>query len=188
MEKISIRFAKKRDAKALLSIYSWYAINTDVAWDKSVPSLKHFKEKLESISKTYPYVLCQIGSEIVGYAYVCEHEDSIGEKWTTIYIADNYRGYKIGKALYTCIFEITTLQGIERIRAISAKHNRASIKFHESFGFCEVGTYPGAVILEKRLLKEAQANEPAGIDTIDKQKISKAFSRAQGIIEKVMAT
>lgn len=185
MEDVIIRFAKEDDAEALLPIYEWYAKNTDITWDKNAPDLEHFKEKLNEINNNFPYILCQIDNKTVGYAYISLHSDSEEKLWTTIYILDEFRGHRIGRALYTCLFEIAKLQGIDEINAIVSNANEASVKFHERFGFVKTGAFPGAIIMSIKL----QQKEPLirkNIDELDTKKVDELFRKTENIAKKTL--
>lgn len=185
MENVIIRFAEEDDSKALLDIYTWYAKHTDITWDKNPPSLEHFKEKLNEIKHNFPYILCQVDNKTVGYAYISLHSDSEEKLWTTIYILDEFRGHRIGRALYTCLFEIANMQGIDEVSAIVSNANEASVKFHERFGFVKTGSFPGALIMSKKLHTEKTLTRKK-IDELDAKKIDELFRKTENIVKKTL--
>ncbi len=183
MKNVSVRFAVKSDRECLLQIYAVY-VKKGIARDRVVPSAFEFEDRIQRTANGFPFVVCQIDGQIVGYAYVSVHEDNADNIWTTIYISDLYHRNKIGKALYTCILDFIKLQGYERIHAIAMASNEGSIRFHESFGFKQVGEYPNAIIMEKKFEDCTDApNKTISIQEIDSETSAKLFANAQKIIE-----
>ena len=69
MTDIEIRTATPFDADELLSIYSYYIINTAVTYEIDVPSAEDFRRRIEKTLKKYPYIVAERDGRIIGYAY-----------------------------------------------------------------------------------------------------------------------
>ena len=183
MKNVSVRFANKSDTQSLVEIYAVY-VKQGIARDHVVPSIGEFDDRIQKTAKGFPCIICQVDGQIVGYAYVSVHEDSAQNIWTTIYVSDLYRRNKIGKALYTCIFELIKLQGYGNIHAIAMASNEGSIKFHEYFGFVQVGEYPNAIVMEKKFEPCQQApKRTISIDKIESEVVTKLFKEAEKLVE-----
>ena len=64
-----IRFARAEDAQALLDIYAQY-IHTPITFEYELPSAAEFARRISStLADGYPYLVCQDGDEVLGYAY-----------------------------------------------------------------------------------------------------------------------
>lgn len=185
MNHITIRFAADNDIKSMLEIYAWYIVNANITFDNQVPEYSDFENKIKSNYKTFPCIVCEIDGEIIGYSYVSLHLDSADKKFLSIYIKEDYTRYKIGKALYTLILELLKLQGYKEVHSIAMNTNMASIRFHEAFGFKPVGTYPTAVIMEKKLSENGNAQERIfTVEELDKNVTLGLFEEAKKLIEK----
>ena len=62
---MKIRMARKEDAKAILSIYAPYILNTTITFEYDVPSLEEFERRIENTLLMYPYLVCEIDGEKV---------------------------------------------------------------------------------------------------------------------------
>ena len=66
---MTIRFATKEDAPALLDIYNQY-IETPITFETELPSLEEFTNRIETYSSFYPYLVSENDNgKITGYAY-----------------------------------------------------------------------------------------------------------------------
>ena len=148
-----IRIAKKDDAKELLEIYAPYVENTAVTFECAVPSLTEFEERIVNTLQKYPYLVAEIGGEIVGYTYAGPFKPRAGYDWsveTSIYVREDHRGTGIGKELYCELEKRLAAQNIVNVYAavayidtgVSDGHlNQNSFRFHEHMGFTPVGVF-----------------------------------------------
>jgi len=146
-----IRIAKKEDAKELLKIYAPYVENTAVSLECAVPTLAEFEERIEHTLEKYPYLVAEIGGEIVGYTYAGPFKPRAAYEWsveTSIYVREDHRGTGIGKELYCELERLLARQNIVNVYAAVAytdasdEHlNQNSFHFHEHVGFTPVGVF-----------------------------------------------
>ena len=70
---ITLRIATIKDAEEILSIYSYYVLNTAISFEWTVPSLQDFSERIDNTLKKYPYIVAEISKNnkkrIIVYAY-----------------------------------------------------------------------------------------------------------------------
>ncbi len=86
---VEIRDVNIDDAKALLSIYSYYVLNTAITFEVVPPTLLEFQERIKKISSKYPYICITDDNVIKGYAYSHEFYGREAYKYSnevTIYI------------------------------------------------------------------------------------------------------
>lgn len=139
---IKIRFANEKDINSILKIYAPYITNTTLTFEYVVPSIEEFTQRVKNIKKFFPYIVCEINGEIVGYAYASKFREREAYDWsveTSVYLNSKYQGRKIGKALYSCLVEILKLQGFCNAYAVVTVPNIVSDKLHESLNFTTAG-------------------------------------------------
>lgn len=147
MSNIKIRLADEKDCQDMLDIYAPFVKDTTVSFEYEVPSYDEFKNRIVEIQAKYPWIVCEIDNEIVGYAYASPFNKRSAYEWSvdySIYVSPVKHGMGIGTALYTCLTDILRLQGFYNAFAGITSSNNKSENFHKSFGFKPVGTYHDA--------------------------------------------
>lgn len=149
---MKIRIASMQDAPALLEIYKYYVENTAISFEITPPTQAEFAGRIERILKKYPYLVCEEGGRIVGYAYSSVFRDR--EAYThcvenTIYLDKEClrRGY--GRALYSALERALSMQGITNLYACIGYPaednddfiNLNSPEFHAHMGYSLVGRH-----------------------------------------------
>lgn len=145
MNEFVIRFAEKNDAKAILKIYAPYVISTSITFEYAVPTIDEIRSRIEKTRQNYPYIVCELNNQVIGYAYA--HRDTVEDAYDwnvniSIYVDKRYTHIGVGRGLYTCILQILAHQNIKNVYCIITSPNDSSIKFHEFFGFKKLGLYP----------------------------------------------
>ena len=139
-----IRKVHINDFEQLLDIYNYYVQNTIVTFDTEPLTLKAFKEKVERISKAFPFIVFEKDNEILGYAY--------GSKWrqkpaynntveSTVYVKHDVHGKQIGTKLYTELLKQLKQQKFHTVIGGLTLPNEASVRLHKKFGFKEVAHF-----------------------------------------------
>ena len=152
MDGITIKTAKKEDAKELLSIYAPYVLETAITFEYDVPTLEEFEERIENTLKRYPYLVAVVDGEIVGYAYASPFKERAAYDWaieTTVYVKKSLKHSGIGKALYEALENALRLQNIINVNACIAYPTgdedeyltKNSVGFHEHMGYRLVGEF-----------------------------------------------
>jgi phosphinothricin acetyltransferase len=140
-----IRIAIQEDAKAMLDIYSPFILNSGITQETEVPSVDEFQKRILLNLEERPWLVCEIGNEIAGYAYASKHRERTGYQWcveASVYISEKFYGIGVANALYTALFDILKLQGYVNAYAVITLPNERSIAFHKKFGFEHLTTYP----------------------------------------------
>lgn len=140
-----IRTATEKDAERLLEIYSYYVENTAVTFEYETPSTGEFRNRITSVLKKYPYLVCENNGTITGYAYAGSFKARRAYDWaveTTIYIDKNERRKGTGRELYTALEKALSLQNIINLNAYIAFPEeedeyltKNSVNFHNSMGY-----------------------------------------------------
>lgn len=135
---VEIRLAEEKDLPHVLEIYAPYITHSKISLEYTVPDLDEFIERYRNITQFFPWIVCLINNEIIGYAYANHAFSRMGYQWDaslTVYIAKEFHKKRIGISLYQCLFEILDLQGMVNLYGIISNDNIGSIHFHEKLGF-----------------------------------------------------
>lgn len=134
----TIRFARIEDTKEILSIYAPYVLHDSATFEYEVPSIEEFEKRIQTIQKSYPYLVYEENNEILGYAYASRYKERKAYEWdveVSVYVRKDSLGKGIGKKLYACLFTILKKQNICNVYACITGENIGSIKMHEKLGF-----------------------------------------------------
>jgi phosphinothricin acetyltransferase len=143
---IEIRFAKPEDAAGIVAIYGPYCDGSVVSFELVAPTVDQMGERIERITKQYPWLVCEIDGEIAGYVYACQHRERAAYRWAVdvaVYIAPQHQRRGIGQALYTVLFHILRAQGYFKAYAGVTLPNTGSVGLHEVVGFTPLAVYRG---------------------------------------------
>lgn len=137
-----VRLAVIEDSEKILNIYKPFITNTIITFEYDVPLLEEFEDRMKSVQSRYPWFVCEIDDEIVGYAYASKFNERMAYDWSvdfSIYISPEYQGRKIGKGLYHALLKTLKLQGFCNAYALITSPNIKSESIHKSLGFREMG-------------------------------------------------
>ncbi len=141
----TIRPAEETDAGQILAIYGPFCY-TPVSFEAEPPSEDEMRRRIASLAERYPWLVCDDGGAVLGYAYASPHRARAAYRWSvevSAYVADGRRRRGVGRALYTSLLRALTLQGYANAYAGIALPNPASVGLHEAVGFTPVGVYRG---------------------------------------------
>ena len=141
-----IRIAEERDLPEILSIYAPYVLETTHTFEYDVPTEEEFLARFCSITARYPWLVWEEDGRILGYAYGSAPFERAAYRWsceTSVYLRPEARGRGIGRALYTALEKILTLQGFCRNYAIITSENSGSMAFYQALGYRTAAELPG---------------------------------------------
>ncbi len=144
MQSFTIRQATLDDAPALLRIYAPYITDTTVTFEYEVPSLQAFRQRIETISAEYPYLLCERDGVILAYAYAHRAMERAAYQWNaelSVYVHREHLREGLGSALYRCLLELLELQHVQNAYGVISIPNDSSCRLHEALGFRVLGVY-----------------------------------------------
>jgi phosphinothricin acetyltransferase len=138
-----IRLATPNDAEQVLAIYAPYC-STPISFELEPPSVEEMRRRIAKILESYPWLVCEEGGQILGYAYASRHRERAAYRWSvdaTVYVRPGQQRHGIGRALYAVLFRLLAVQGYCNAYAGVALPNPASVGLHEAVGFVPVGVY-----------------------------------------------
>ena len=142
---ITIRPATAADAEAIAGIYNYYVTETIVTFEEEPVSAFEIARRMEEVwSSTLPWLVAELDSRVVGYAYATKWKARYGYRFSTevsVYLDTDHGGRGIGSTLYGELFPILRARGIRNIIGGIALPNAASIALHEKFGMEKVAHF-----------------------------------------------
>lgn len=138
------RYATIADAASILEIYSFFVLHGSVSFETAVPTNVEMKNRIEKTSASFPWLVCEVDGEVVGYAYACRHRERAAYGWsaeTTVYVRDGFQGRGIGREMYRHLIAILRRQGVCSVFAGITLPNEASEKLHRALGFEPAGRF-----------------------------------------------
>lgn len=142
-----IRLANVEDTAKILEIYVPFITDTAISFEYTVPSEEEFAERIISIGKEYPYLVCEENDTIIGYAYAHRYLERAAYQWdveVTVYLSPEAQGKGIGIRLYAALEALLYRQGIKNLYSCITASNTRSIRFHEAAGYNLIGTFKNA--------------------------------------------
>ena len=140
-----IRPCTSHDIAAICAIYNYYIESTVITFEETPVSIEQMRARIDVITQTYPWLVCELEGEIIGYAYASQWKERSAYKHTaevTVYLHREKTGMGAGSALYRELFAQLQQQGMHVLLACIALPNLASEKLHESFGFTQAAHFP----------------------------------------------
>lgn len=148
-EAVCVRAAAPEDAEQLLEIYTPFVISEDsslsnVSFELAAPDVKEFRQRIQDISKQFPYLVGEVNGQILGYVYCHPYRERLAYQWAvevTIYLAPAGQGKGLGRLLYETMEKLLCLQGVTMAYSCITVGNDHSIKMHEALGYRLIGTF-----------------------------------------------
>ena len=148
-EAVCVRAAAPEDAEQLLEIYTPFVISEDsslsnVSFELAAPDVEEFRQRIQDISKQFPYLVGEINGQILGYVYCHPYRERLAYQWAvevTIYLAPAGQGKGLGRLLYETMEKLLCLQGVTMAYSCITVGNDHSIKMHEALGYRLIGTF-----------------------------------------------
>ena len=148
-EAVCVRAAAPEDAEQLLEIYTPFVISEDsslsnVSFELAAPDVEEFRQRIQDISKQFPYLVGEANGQILGYVYCHPYRERLAYQWAvevTIYLAPAGQGKGLGRLLYETMEKLLCLQGVTMAYSCITVGNDHSIKMHEALGYRLIGTF-----------------------------------------------
>lgn len=142
MPSLTIRAATQNDAAAIARIYAPYVAHSTASFETEPPGSAEIARRMQAAEDTFPWLVCQKGGEVLGYAYASRLGARPGYDWAcsaSVYIEESARHTGMGRALYTALIKLLRLQGYRSLYALISCPNPGSEGFHQSMGFQHQG-------------------------------------------------
>lgn len=133
-----LRIATPADAISMLEIYTPFILNTGITQEVDLPTVEEFRQRIETGSRNFPWLVAEEEGKLLGYAYASKHRERAGYQWcveTSIYIHPEAYGSGIARQLYLTLLRFLQHMGYHNAYAVITLPNPASIRFHEKTGF-----------------------------------------------------
>ncbi len=135
-----------RDAVACAAIYAPYVDGAATSFEESPPAASEFAARIERVSASHPWLICERDGAVAGFAYATSHRARPAYRWTaetSVYVAPDHQRDGVGRGLYGALLGLLRRQGLYVACAGITLPNDASVGLHESLGFEQVGVYRG---------------------------------------------
>ncbi len=147
MRGVLIRHADpERDGSACAGVYAPYVTDGVASLEERAPGAPEMEARIEAISLRHPWLVAELGGQVVGFAYASEHRARAAYRWaadTTVYISSAHHRRGLGRTLYGALLPLLARQGLYVACAGITLPNAASVGLHESLGFRAIGVYRG---------------------------------------------
>jgi L-amino acid N-acyltransferase YncA len=140
-----IRDAAIDDAPAIAAIYNPYITKYLTSFEKEAVTSEVMAERIRSVTLRYPWLVCESGGVVVGYAYAAGWKERYAYRYcveTAIYLKDDCGRQGLGTTLYTELLRRLPETGIRVAIGCIALPNHSSVALHEKLGFDKVGHFP----------------------------------------------
>jgi phosphinothricin acetyltransferase len=137
-----IRPVTEDDAEQIQAIYSPIVKQTVISFETNPPTVDEMRQRV--VQANLPWLVCEDQGTMLGYVYAAQHRTRAAYQWSvdvSVYTHPNARRRGVGRALYSSLFKILTLQGFRNAYAGIALPNPASVGLHEALGFQPIGVY-----------------------------------------------
>ncbi|HEU4472935.1 MAG TPA: GNAT family N-acetyltransferase [Flavisolibacter sp.] len=141
---VELRMATVSDAREILDIYAPYILDSAFTFENELPPLEQFAGRIETCTKKFPWIVCEIDGTIAGYVYASPHRDRDAYQWTcecSVYVHSGFHGKGLARELYSILFSMLKVQGLRSVYAGITLPNEPSVRLHESCGFEWFVTY-----------------------------------------------
>lgn len=139
-----IRLATLDDAEAVAALYAPYVRETAISFETEAPGVEEMRRRIRGVLEAYPWLVCEGGGEVAGYAYASKHAERAAYRWSvdvTVYVDPRAHRLGAGRGLYTSLLELLRLQGYYMAYAGITLPNDGSIGLHTAMGFRPVALY-----------------------------------------------
>lgn len=140
---MQIRKADAADADGIAEIYNYYIENSHATFETASIDGGEMKRRIEeTLSAGYPFIVCLIDGNIVGYTYSRRYRPRDAYRHSveiSVYVRPGFEGRSIGKRLYAEL--LPELSEFHAVIAGISLPNEASIKLHERSGFQKVAHF-----------------------------------------------
>lgn len=141
----TIRGCEPHDMQAITQIYAHHVLHGLATFETEPPDVREMKRRRAvTFDRGFPYLVAEIDSEIVGYAYAGPYRPRSSYRYTvenSVYVHPDRRRQGIGQVLLSNLIIQCGQKGFRQMVAvIGDSANYASIGLHERLGFRLVGT------------------------------------------------
>ena len=113
-----IREVKLSDAKAIVDIYNYYILNTNITFEEKQLTVDDMEERIIEKTVKHPWIVYEMNGQVIGYAYLSGWHSRSAYRYSneaSIYLDRNEKGHGIGKKLFANLLEVSKDYGVHTI-------------------------------------------------------------------------
>lgn len=136
-----MRPVQPSDAAAIAAIYNPYVEDTVITFEVEPVSEAEMTRRILEISASYPYLVLELGGEVVAYAYATRWRSRAAYDQTVetaIYVKRGLHGMGLGATLYRELLRQLAERGFHMALGGISLPNPGSVMLHERCGFEKV--------------------------------------------------
>lgn len=141
---IEIRPVRPEDMAALTRLYNYYVSHTAITFETAEITIEEMARRMADITQDYPYLVCELHGQPVGYAYAHRWKPRTAYAHTaevTIYLDHTAVGRGLGHRLLDRLIAECRHTDIHVLVACITQGNEASIALHRKMGFTTISTF-----------------------------------------------
>jgi L-amino acid N-acyltransferase YncA len=167
MSKLVIRPAADTDIPAITTIYAHAVRHGTATFEIDPPDEGEMASRFRALADAgFPYLVAEHDGAVCGYAYAGLYRTRVAYRNTledSIYIAPEFHGRGIGRALIDRLLSESTERGFRQMIAVIGDSGQiASIALHRAAGFRMVGTFEAVGFKFDRWLDTVLMQRPLG--------------------------
>lgn len=142
-----IRKVKLEDADQIAEIYNYYILNSIATFEETPISGEDIKERINTITLKYPWIVYEDEGQVVGYAYAGEWRARNAYRFSvesSVYLKNGLEKKGIGSGLYQDLLNQLKEMNFHTVKGVLGLPNEPSIYLHEKFGFKKVAHFKDA--------------------------------------------
>src|SRR5262249_8969076 len=128
----------------MAAIYAPFVEGDATSFETQAPSAKEMRKRTLERAAAYPWLVCDYGGRVAGYAYATQHRVRAAYQWCvepSVYLQHDFRPSGVARGLYRSLFAILAAQGFVNAYAGITLPNARSVALHEAAGFLPLGVY-----------------------------------------------
>jgi phosphinothricin acetyltransferase len=140
-----IRHFAPGDEHAIADIYNHYILHTTVTFEEEPLSAEQMRARIDAYRQHHPWLVCEQGGEVVGYAYGAKFHARSAFRHTleaSVYLRAGMERRGLGRALYQALIPMLRAQGCHTLVAVISLPHDGSVALHEALGFAPSGRLP----------------------------------------------
>src|SRR5207244_12163337 len=99
----NIRLVTSRDALEIAEIYRPIVESTPISFELEPPDEQEIQHRIEHKLTTYPWLVCESGERVAGYAYASQFRERAAYQWsveTYVYVNSHFARFGAGHGWY----------------------------------------------------------------------------------------
>lgn len=143
-EQAHVRPVVVEDLEAIAGIFARYVVESVATFEEVPPTVAHWRGQLDDLAaRTLPFVVAEVGGEVVGYAYASPWRPKPAYRYTvedTVYLAPEWTGKGLGRLLLERLLAECARAGVRQVIAVIADTgDPTSAALHYACGFVDAG-------------------------------------------------